>query len=102
MYEIQPEDAELLKYFRTTTTKTRPLKLNRLLNRLRMEPMEGKQVIVCTKPYSEYAIGTLGKKRGDPVALAAKRYSSLADAQWDILKIRWALHSPYPWPADLD
>lgn len=102
MYEIQAEDAELLKYFRTTTTKTRPLKLNRLLNRLRMEPMAGKQVIVCIKPYSEYALGTLGKKRGDPVVLGEKRYAKLADAEWDLLKIRWALHTPHPWPADLD
>ncbi|MBO1012873.1 small subunit of N,N-dimethylformamidase [Achromobacter sp. SD115] len=102
MYEIQPEDAELLKHFRTTTTKNRPLKLNRLLNRLRMEPMAGKQVIVCTQPYSEYAIGTLGAGRGDPVELAPQRYAKLADAQWALLKIRWAIHSPYPWPADLD
>lgn len=102
MYEIQAEDAALLKFFRTTTTKTRPLKLNRLLNRLRMEPMAGKQVIVCTKPYSEFAIGTLGEKRGDPVQLQAERYTRLADAQWAILKIRWAIHSPFPWPADLD
>lgn len=102
MYEIQPEDAELLRHFRTTTTRTRPLKLNRLLNRLRMEPMAGKQVIVCTRPYSEYAIGTLGERRGDPVTLHAERYATLAEAQWAILKIRWAIHSPYPWPADLD
>jgi len=102
MYEIQPEDAELLKYVRSTTTKNRPLKLNRLLNRLRMGPMAGKQVIVCTKPYSEYAIGTLGSKRGDPISLQPQRYTKLADAQWAILKIRWAVHSPYPWPADLD
>jgi len=102
MYEIQAEDAELLKYFRTTTTKTRPLELNRLLNRLRMEPLEGKQVIVCTNPYSEYAIGILGKKRGDPIVLAPERYTSLADAEWTLLKIRWALHTSHPWPADLD
>jgi hypothetical protein len=102
MYEIQPEDAELLKYFRTTTTKTRPLKLNRLLNRLRMGPMEGKPVIVCTKPYSEYAIGRLGNKRGAPVALESERYAALSDAQWAVLKIRWAELTPYPWPADLD
>lgn len=102
MYEIQPEDAELLKHFRTTTTKNRPLKLNRLLNRLRMEPMAGKQVIVCTKPYSEYAIGRLGEGRGAPVELAPQRYAKLADAQWALLKIRWAIHSSYPWPSDLD
>lgn len=102
MYEIQPEDAELLKYFRTTTTKNRPLKLNRLLNRLRMGPLAGKQVIVCTKPYSEYAIGTMGQGRGDAVELMPERYAKLADAQWALLKLRWATHTPYPWPADLD
>lgn len=102
MYEIQPEDAELLKHFRTTTTKNRPLKLNRLLNRLRMGPLAGKQVIVCTKPFAEYAIGMMGQSRGDPVVLDAKRYEKLADAQWALLKLRWNEISPYPWPADLD
>jgi len=102
MYEIQPEDAELLKYFRTTTTKNRPLKLNRLLNRLRMGPLAGKQVIVCTKPYSEYAIGTMGQARGDKVELGPERYDKLADAQWALLKLRWARHTSHPWPADLD
>lgn len=102
MYEIQAEDAELLRHFRTTTTKNRPLKLNRLLNRLRMGPLAGKQVIVCTRPYCEYAIGTMGGQRGEPVRLAAERYATLAEAQWALLKIRWAIHSPYPWPAGLD
>jgi len=102
MYEIQPEDAELLKYFRTTTTRNRPLKLNRLLNRLRMGPLAGKQVIVCTVPYSEYAIGTMGQARGEPVALGQERYATLAEAQWALLKLRWAAISPYPWPVGLD
>jgi hypothetical protein len=102
MYEIKPEDADLLRHFRTTTTKTRPLELNRLLNRLRMEPMEGKHVIVCTIPYREWAIGTLGSKRGDRIELLEGRYTKLADAQWRMLKIRWAIHTPYPWPEDLD
>lgn len=102
MYEIKAEDAELLKYFRTTTTKDRPLELNRLLNRLRMGALEGKKVIVCTKLYKEYAIGTLGSKRGDPITLGEKRYSKLSEAEWALLKIRWAAHTSHPWPADLD
>lgn len=102
MYEIQAEDAELLKYFKTTTTHNRPLRLNRLLNRLRMGPLEGKKVIVCTKLYSEYAIGTLGQKRGDPILLGEKRYDNLLDAEWDLLKIRWKAHTTYPWPEGLD
>ena len=102
MYEIRQEDAELLKYFRTTTTHNRPLKLNRVLNRLRMEPLAGKYVIVCTKLYTEWAIARMGSKRGDPLTMEPERYSSLADAQWKLLKIRWNIHSKHPWPADLD
>jgi len=102
MYEIQPQDAELLRHFRTTNTHTRPLELNRVLNRLRMEPMAGKHVIVCTVPYQEWAIGVLGQKRGDPIVLLDVRYTSLEQAQWRMLKIRWALHTTHPWPQDLE
>jgi len=102
MYEIRAEDAQLLKYFRTTTTKNRPLELNRVLNRLRMGPLAGKSVIVCTKPYTEYALGTLGSKRGDRIVLGEKRYDKLKDAEWDLLKLRWAQMTAHPWPADLD
>lgn len=102
MYDIKPEDAQWLKYFRTTTTHNRPLELNRVLNRLRMEPMEGKYVIVCTRLYQEYAIGRLGEGRGAPVTLLPQRYTALRDAQWDMLKRRWAIHTDIPWPEDLD
>jgi len=102
MYEIKPEDAALLAHFKTTNTHTRPLELNRLLNRLRMEPMAGKQVIVCTVPHREWAIGVLGEKRGDPIRLLEGRHDKVADASWRLLKIRWAIHTQIPWPADLD
>jgi hypothetical protein len=102
MYEIKPEDAQLLHLFRTTNTYTRPLELNRVLNRLRMGPLAGKFVIVCTTLHKEWAIGQMGQKRGDAISLHAQRYTSLADAQWHLLKIRWEAHTPYPWPAELD
>ena len=102
MYEIQPGDAQFLKYFRTTNTHNRPLELNRVLNRLRMEPMAGKRVIVCTVPHREWALGILGSKRGEPIKLLDGRFTKLADAQWQLLKIRWAIHTSIPWPSDLE
>jgi len=102
MYEIKPSDAELLRAYRTSTPHTRSLELNRLLNRLRMEPLEGKEVVVCLKPFSEYAIGKMSGKRGVPMQIGGERFSNAPDAQWEVLKRRWAKHSPYPWPDGLD
>ena len=102
MNEIKADDAQLLRQFRTTNTHTRPLELNRVLNRLRIEPLEGKHVIVCTVLYKEWAIGVLGARRGDPITILEGRFSSLAQAQWQMLKIRWSIHTTHPWPEDLE
>lgn len=102
MYEIQPGDAELLRAYRTSNPNTRPLELNRLLNRLRMEPLEGKEVVVCLEPFTTFAIGRMSGKRGVPMDIGSERFSNATDAQWEVLKRRWAKHSPYPWPDNLD
>lgn len=102
MYRVQASDAALLKEFRDIPAQQRSLELNRLLNRLRMESVFGKHMIVATLPGKEWAIGKTGQKRGTPIQLGAARYISLKDAQWALLRIRWETHSGQPWPVELD
>lgn len=101
MYEVQASDAALLREFRDTLAQQRSLELLRLLNRLRMESVFGKHVIIATTPGKEWAIGKTGQKRGAPIQVGAARYTSLKDAQWALLRIRWETHSGQPWPVEL-
>ena len=103
MYQIKASDIKLLGEFRECRAQPSSLELKRLLNRLRMEPLTGKHVIVATVPFAEWAIGRLGEKRGDAVTLLSDaRYRNFADAEWALLKIRWKVLSRFPWPDDMD
>lgn len=102
MYEIKPQDVELLKEFKEKELKDFSLELRRLLNRLRMEPLAGKVVIVATVPYREWRLARMGQKRGEPVTFLDDRvFTRLKDAEWELLKIRWRIHTGNDVPAHL-
>ena len=103
MYTISDDDAALLAEYRRVPKRQHSLELQRLLNRLRMEPMAGKIVICVREPYKSWYLARMGAKRGDPVRpLDNRLFTKLADADWALLKLRWEKHSGQPFPATLD
>ena|SRR5690606_17724351 len=103
MYQITDADTALLEEYRRVPKKHHSLELRRLLNRLRMEPMAGKIAIIVREPYKSWYLGILGEKRGDPVRPYDNRiFTSLPEAEWALLKLRWEKHSGRPFPAGLD
>lgn len=103
MYVFSPDDVRLLREYRDVPSRHHSLDLQRLLTRLRTEPLQGKQFILVTKPGKEWAIGQLGQRRGDPVTIVEnRRYTSFKAVQMALLKLRWLKHSGLPWPAELD
>jgi hypothetical protein len=103
MYRITEGDAALLAEYRRVPKKHHSLELRRLLNRLRIEPMAGKIVICVREPYRSWYLARMGEKRGDPVRpLDNRLFTTLADAEWALLKLRWERHSGRPFPAALD
>ncbi len=67
--------------------------LQRLLDIFRHEPFPAKHVLVCTKPYREWALAIYTGIRGDPPRLLPGLvFTSVADAELAVFKRRWARH----------
>ncbi|MEX0807881.1 MAG: hypothetical protein WD044_04050 [Dongiaceae bacterium] len=103
MYRITEADAALLAEYRRVPKKHHSLELRRLLNRLRIEPIEGKIVICVHEPHRSWYLARMGEKRGEPVQPFDNHlFTKLADAEWALLKLRWEKHSGLPLPAEFD
>lgn len=103
MHAITSADIRLLKEYRDApSSRHHSLDLKRLLTLLRVEPTALKVFIYVVEPGRDYALGQLGAKRGDPIAVFPERYPTFRQAEWALLKSRWLKHSGLDWPAELD
>src|SRR5262245_44790491 len=90
MYPLKPEDARLLPEFLSRERKDFSLDLRRVLNRLRLVPLAGREVIVAVEPNKRWRLANLGEHRGDPVRFIDDRiFTDHKRAEWEILKLRW-------------
>jgi hypothetical protein len=86
---LRPDPA-LAAEFRATPLGHHSDALARLLRVLRSEPLDGKHVVVCVQPFSEYRLGLLSARRGTPVDLVPDLlFSSPAEAEWAVFLRRW-------------
>jgi hypothetical protein len=67
--------------------------LHRLLLLFRAEPMEGKYVLICTKPFEEWRLAQMGKPGEPPRLLPDYRFSSLEQAERAVFRLRWKKHT---------
>lgn len=103
MYEIKPEDALLLIEFREREPRDFSLDLRRLLNRLRLVPLAGREVILTVEPEAKWCIGRLGPRRGDRVERIDERvFASHKEAEFAVLVMRWKRLTHHPLPAGLE
>ena len=69
-YKIRPQaDRAYIDEFRQNPFGHHSPNLLRILNALRGGPLEGKYVLVCTKPFREYTLARHGGERGRPPEL---------------------------------
>jgi hypothetical protein len=61
-----------------------------VLNTLRGGPLEGKYVLVCTKPFREWVLARHPGVRGQPVELLPEHtFTSKEEAEWVVFRLRW-------------
>lgn len=104
MYQLTPEDGKRLPEFLHKERKDFSLELRLVLNRLRLVPLAGREVIVAIDAKS-WRLARLGEHRGDPVRFIDDRiFTDPKRAEWEILKIRWhqLTGSPLPNSADAE
>ena len=89
---IQGQDlAELVVEFRTKTTGQHSSALQRLINHIRSEPMEGKLALLCTRPHEEWRLVQMNG-RGNAMTLLDGLFTDLDEAEWAIFKLRMKRH----------
>ena len=102
MYRLGPDDARILPEFLRKERKDFSLELRRALNRLRMVPLAGREVIVAIDSKS-WRLAQLGEHRGDPVRFIDDRiFTDPKRAEWEILKMRWLRLTGSPLPNSAD
>ncbi|MEQ8965878.1 MAG: hypothetical protein RID91_08645 [Azospirillaceae bacterium] len=94
-YKIDPRrDREVVDEFRQNPIGHHSPNLQRVLNALRGGPLEGKYVLVCTKPFEEWVLARHSGERGKSMEILwDHRFSSKEEAEWAVFKLRWKEHT---------
>lgn len=97
MYVVKEQDSALLLEFRDRERKEFSLELRRLLNRLRLVPLAGREVAVTVEPGVKWRLARLGPHRGDRLEFIDDRiFTSVKEAEFEVLKLRWRRLTPFP------
>ncbi len=88
VYKPTDDDRKLIDEFRSNPNGQHSKDLQRLLNLFRGEDIEGKYIVLCTKPFKEWELGqTTG--RAKPIKRLGLKFTNLDDAEWEVFKRRW-------------
>ena len=83
-------DPSLAEAFRRRPFGPHGPELQRLLWAMRGPPLEGKYVLLCTKPHREWVLGRLTGTAEEPIErVAGHVFADLATAEWEVFKLRW-------------
>ncbi len=92
--EFDGNRMDLAKEYRNNIRGPFSLELQQILDKMRTTPLNGRFVILISKPFEEFSLAQLTGVRGEnPKLVEGVKYSSIAEAEWDIFKRRWALLS---------
>ncbi len=94
MYRVNHNQKHLADEFMANPLARPSPELQRVLIAFRGEPIEGKFVLVCTRPFEEWTLAQLTGKRGEPPKLLPEhRFTSLEDAERAVFRMRWRKHT---------
>ena len=83
-------DLGLARAFKANPLGPHEPALQRLVDRMRWQPMAGKYILICTKPHTEWTLARLPGRRGESIELIAdETFDSLEAAEWAVFKRRW-------------
>ena len=89
MYAIDPERLDLAREFRQKPFGVHSAELNAVLVRMRGLPMEGKHVLVMTRPQEEWVLAVMEGDPPLPRLLEGQAFTDPAAAEWVVFKARW-------------
>jgi hypothetical protein len=94
-YKLDPlRDREFVAEFRQNPIGHHSPNLQRILNTLRGGPLQGKYLLVCSKPFEEWILARHSGERGKPIVLLPQyKFASIEEAEWAVFRLRWKEHT---------
>jgi hypothetical protein len=98
---ITEADCSLAAEFKVRPFGPHSGELQRLLVRIRSQPVAGRYALHTIVPHREWALIKLGPARGGKIELVENvRYTSPEEAEWDVFKRRWREMTDLPLEID--
>lgn len=89
-YPIDPTRIDLAQEFKARPFGPHRAELARIVTRMRWCEVEGRHVLIPRVPHREWVLGRLPNRRGVDVELLEDQvFTSRADAEWAVFKLRW-------------
>lgn len=90
MYEIDPQRTDLVEEFWRNPSGPYSPELNLLVNRLRLQPMGERFILVATREGGEWTVARLPNQRGRAVQLLEECvFDDYDDACRQVFRLRW-------------
>lgn len=96
MYAIDPTRLDLAREFRAKPYGPHSAELHAVLTRMRLDPVDGKILLVMTKPHAEWVVAQMRGTPPRPWPLSDRRFARLEDAEWFVFKMRWERITGHP------
>ncbi|CDZ47804.1 hypothetical protein [Neorhizobium galegae] len=100
-YVIDPNRLDLVDEFRTSPLGIHSPDLRALLAKMRWGRAQGRLVLVVLEAGKAWRLSRIPERRGDPMPFVDDRiFTSLAEAEWHVFKIRWQAMTGISLPAE--
>jgi hypothetical protein len=99
--ELRPEEQAAIAEFRRKPVGQHSPFLQQRINIMRGEPVEGKYVLLCTRPHREWVLAQMNG-RAKPLTIHSNVvFHDLVEAEYEIFRLRWERHFGKKIPQDL-
>ena len=89
-YPVDPDRIDLAREFEANPFGPHGAELQRVVTRMRWCEVKGRHVLVTRIPHREWVLGRLSGRRGVDVELLEDQvFTSRAEAEWAVFKLRW-------------
>src|SRR5271166_1192124 len=99
--DLTPEEIAAIKEFRLKPVGQHSPFLQQRINIMRGEALEGKYVLLCTKPHKEWVLAQLNGRKKPFTIHSNVVFHDLDEAEYEIFRRRWERHFGKKIPEDL-
>ncbi len=97
IYRWNGNRMDLAEEYRDNLRGPYSLELQKILDRMRTTPMQGRFALIVVEPFKRWQLAKLSGIRGVPPEVVDHAfYTSMAEAEWDLFKRRWETLSGIP------